>query len=158
MRVKVRQLLCIVYRSNIMFSFLIAVTIIIFLVVLSTMFFIWLLEGSKFAFCSSNGYIKFKSFVSFYNINPDRWELYDDSIVFRNHTSRSFFGDEYCFRFIDYYRYKLWKHKKEKYDTQVKNNQKYQEMIDILKQDIANFEKRNQKETSEKLNEIWKER
>ena len=47
--------------------------------------------------------------------------------------------------------------KKEKYATQVKNNKKYQEMIDILKQDIADYEKRNQKETAEKLNEIWKE-
>lgn len=31
-------------------------------------------------------------------------------------------------------------------------------MIDILKQDIADYEKRNQKETTEKLNEIWKEK
>ena len=30
-------------------------------------------------------------------------------------------------------------------------------MIDILKQDIVDYEKRNQKETAEKLNEIWKE-
>lgn len=30
-------------------------------------------------------------------------------------------------------------------------------MIDIIKQDIADYEKRNQKETTEKLNEIWKE-
>ena len=141
-----------------MFLFLIAVTIIMFLVVLSIMFVIWLCDGSEFTFYSSNGYIKFKSFVSFYNINPDRWELYDDSIVFRNHTSYSFSGDKYCFKFIDYYRYKLWKRKKEKYATQVKNNKKYQEMINILKQDIADYEKRNQKEVTEKLNEIWKER
>ena len=81
----------------------------------------------------------------------------DDYIVFRNHTFSRFVDDRYCFNFIGFYRYKLWKRKKEEYATQVKNNQKYQEMIDILKQDIADYEKRNQKETAEKLNEIWKE-
>ena len=27
-------------------------------------------------------YIKFNSFISFYNINPDRWRLNDDSVDF----------------------------------------------------------------------------
>ena len=138
--------------------FLIAVIIIIFLVVLSIMFIIWLCEDSMRAVYNSNGYIKFKSFVSFYNINPNRWDLHDSHIEFRNYTSLRYVHDRYCFRFIDFYRYKLWKYKKEKYATQVKNNQAYQEMIDILKQDIADYEKRNQKETSEKLNTIWKEK
>lgn len=102
--------------------------------------------------------MRFKSFLSFYNINPNRWELHDDYIVFHNHTSYRFADDIYCLKFIDFYRYKLWKRKEEKYVAQVKSNQKYQEMIDIIKQDIADYEKRNQKEVAEKLNEIWKER
>ncbi len=43
-----------------MFLFLIIVAIIIFLVVLSIMFFIWLCDGSKFTFYNLNDYIKFK--------------------------------------------------------------------------------------------------
>lgn len=158
-----------------MFLFLIAFIIIIFLIVFFIMFVYWVWWGAKSAYCDSNGYINFKSFVSFYNINPDRWELHDDYIKFiLNNDPEEYFPDlhrpdlvlycsfgdrrdRYCFRIIDYYRYKLWRRKKEKHAAQVESAQKIQEMTNILKQDIADYEKRNQKEVTEKLNEIWKE-
>lgn len=136
--------------------FLIHLFISLIIVISFILFLFWALEGSKCVNFSAEGYIKFKSFIAFYNVNPDRWELNDSYIRFcRNSYS---LGDKYCFKFIDFYRYKLWKREKYKHATSIRSVKKYQEMIDILKQDIADYEKRNQKETSEKLNEIWKER
>lgn len=114
----------------------------------------WLISGSKGQNWNTVGYIKFKSFLAFYNINPNRWELLDDYVRFLNNPRK--FGDTYCFRFIDYYRYLIWRHKENNRIDSISSAQKYQEMIDILKQDIADFEKRNTQETSEKLNEIWR--
>ena len=47
--------------------------------------------------------------------------------------------------------------KSKKYDSQLETNKAYAKMIKIIKQDIADFEKRNAAETKQKLNEIWKE-
>ena len=46
-------------------------------VVLLFMWIIWLDEQPNDAI-----YIKFKTFVSFYYINPDRWKLDDSNVVF----------------------------------------------------------------------------
>lgn len=103
----------------------------------------------------AKGYIKLKTFKAFYEINPDRWTLYDDCINF--HID-GWYEDTYCFHFIDYYRYQLWHYKIKKYDSQLETNKAYAKMIKIIKQDIADFEERNAAETKQKLNEIWKEK
>lgn len=116
---------------------------------------IYYFEGSLGSNYGAKGYIKLKTLKSFYEINPDRWTLYDDHIKF---NISNWSGDAYCFHFIDYYRYKLWYHKIKKYNSQLETNKAYAEMIKIIKQDIADFEKRNAAETKQKLNEIWKEK
>ena len=61
--------------------------------------------------------IKFKTFKSFYIINPDRWDLRDDWVLFyKSCTSYGSYYGDYAFRFnyIDYIQYKIWKRKIDK--------------------------------------------
>ena len=90
-------------------------------------------------------YIKFNSFVSFYNINPDRWRLNDDSVDFVK--KRSYCSSDYIyykFHFIDFYRYKHWHKKLIKQKRLQKEMNNMNEMIRIIKSDIAKLEAESQ--------------
>lgn len=109
-------------------------------VVLLFMWIIWLDEQPNDAI-----YIKFKTFVSFYNINPDRWKLDDSNVVFMKEryccvSDRIF----YKFHFIDYYRYIHWHKKLIKQKKLQKEMNDMNEMIRIVKSDIAKLEAESQ--------------
>ena len=109
-------------------------------VVLLFMWIIWLEERPNDAI-----YIKFKTFVSFYNINPDRWKLDDSNVVFIKEryccvSDRIF----YKFHFIDYYRYIHWHKKLIKQKKLQKEMNDMNEMIRIVKSDIAKLEAESQ--------------
>ena len=95
-------------------------------------------------------YIKFNSFISFYNINPDRWRLNDDSVDF---VKEKFYCSSdyiyYKFHFIDFYRYKHW-HKK-----LIKQKKLQKEMNDIFNHNLKGItseeEKYKQNSTNENL-------
>ena len=90
-------------------------------------------------------YIKFSSFVSFYNINPDRWSLNDDSVDFVK--ERHFCYSNYIyykFYLIDFYGYKHWHKKIIKQEKLQKEMNNMNEMIRIVKSDLAKFEEGNQ--------------
>ena len=90
-------------------------------------------------------YIKFNSFVSFYNINPNRWSLNDDSVDFVK--ERHFCYSNYIyykFYLIDFYRYKHWHKKIIKQEKLQKEMNNMNEMIRIVKSDLAKFEEENQ--------------
>ena len=90
-------------------------------------------------------YIKFNSFVSFYNINPDRWNLDDDSVDFIKQKHFCYSNCiHYKFHFIDYYRYKHWHKKLIKQEKLQKEINNMNEMIRIVKSDLAKFEEENQ--------------
>lgn len=102
----------------------------------------WVFSGT-ITINDADGYLKFNSFLEFYNLNPNRWDLYDGYVKFcKESYYYSSNNIKYCFKLIDFYRYKIWKRKKEKYDSKTKQNKKYQEMIDILKKDIENSKKK----------------
>ena len=124
--------------------FILIVLIIFGIFMLLTVFVWYCLSGTVSANYGTKGYIKLKTLKLFYEINPDRWTLYDDYIKF---NINNYSGDAYCFHFIDYYRYKLWHRKIKKYNSQLESNKAYAEMIEIIKQDIADFEERNAAET-----------
>lgn len=105
--------------------------------------------------------IKFKSFKNFYELNPDRWKLYDSHVACKTeseHIVRSIYRecyDDLKFGFIDSCRYKYWKHsldkrKQEKYNTQVTAR-----MIAAVKQDIAASEEKAQKYQNEAAQTLW---
>ena len=97
--------------------------------------------------------IKFKSFKSFYNINPCKWELHDDYVNYRYY---SYDRVKFRFNFIDYYRYRLWKHNLETQKRKAKYYKEYQDVLEEIKKDIAAFEENNAAETEKRLNDIWK--
>ena len=80
--------------------------------------------------------IKFKQFVSFYNINPDRWDLNEDAV-------RCEINDyEYValhFNLFDYYRYKKWRKKINKNSISIKNNEDLSKVIEVVKKDICKY-------------------
>ena len=109
-------------------------------VILLFMLLIWLTDQPNDAI-----YIKFKTFVSFYNINQDRWELDDSNVVFIKEryycvSDRIF----YKFHFIDYYRYIHWHKKLIKQKKLQKEMNDMNEMIRIVKSDIAKLEAESQ--------------
>lgn len=81
--------------------------------------------------------MKFKTFLSFYVINPDRWRLYCDYIEYRpNNTS---FG----FNLIDWVRYKIWKMRLNKWQTKQEHLKKYQYTLELIKKDLEQFTREN---------------
>lgn len=109
-------------------------------VVLLFMWLIWLEERPNDAI-----YIKFKTFVSFYNINPDRWELDDSNVVFIKERYYCVSGRIfYKFHFIDYYRYIHWHKKLIKQKKLQEEMNDMNEMIRIVKSDIAKLEAESQ--------------
>ena len=101
--------------------------------------------------------IKFKSFKSFYNINPGKWELHDDYVNYLK-LGRYYYGYDrvkFRFNFIDYYRYRLWKHNLETQKRKAKYYKEYQDVLEEIKKDIAAFEENNAAETEKRLNDIW---
>ena len=90
-------------------------------------------------------YIKFNSFISFYNINPDRWSLNDGSVDFIKEKQFCYSNYIYYkFHLIDFYRYKHWHKKIIKQKKLQKEMNNMNEMIRIVKSDLAKFEEENQ--------------
>lgn len=86
--------------------------------------------------------IKFNSFISFYNINPDRWELNNATVWFKIKVEDNYPFPAYekhikfKFNLIDTIKYKHWKRQKIKNDIILKNCEEYQKVLEIIKQDI----------------------
>lgn len=108
-------------------------------------------------------YIDFKSFVSFYKMNPDRWELEKEYVKFNNgyNVSRDPFKRDFYtylhFNFKDLKKYKKWKRNIEKQKWQLKNIETLNEILSVVKQDIRKFEQENEarmNEATDNINDI----
>ena len=80
--------------------------------------------------------IRFKQFVSFYNINPDRWNLNEDAV-------RCGINDygyiALHFNLFDYYRYKKWRKKINKNNISAMTNEELSKVIEVVKKDICKY-------------------
>ena len=95
--------------------------------------------------------LKFKSFISFYNINPQNWSLWDDHVVYW----RS--GVQFRFSCSGYVRYVLWKNRLAKQKTAKKNAEEYQRTLEYIKRDLEEFNRKNEqmiKKEAEKIRKI----
>ena len=98
--------------------------------------------------------IKFKTFLTFYEINPNRWELdelYVNCKIPRETSYCTLFYDkeEFHFSYIDTYRYHLWyKNIEKRKDTQYKDKATAR-MLAAVKQDVADLESKAQREINE---------
>ena len=94
----------------------------------------WIEDGRGF---SDYAKIKFKTFKRFYEINPERWNLYYGIVTCRlgdNTYTRLKFG------FVDYLRYLLWHAARNRYDTKKGQVESMAKVIAVVKEDIKNLE------------------
>ena len=107
--------------------------------------------------------ISFKSFQQFYVINPKRWVLnntYVECII----PDKSRYGlfdytEKFYFNFFDYQKYKKFLKKVEQDKIDTKNMRATAEMLNAVKQDIANMEslaQQQKKQAVDNLNAILK--
>ena len=111
----------------------------------------------------ANNIIKFRSFLAFYQVNPNKWKLKEGFVIYRYKiTDNNYYSDfmcsiypaynEYCFRFnlIDFVRYSIWKAAKDRkvrqnareqaYKIQLAQDvREYEEFIECMKQDLEQF-------------------
>ena len=80
--------------------------------------------------------IGFKQFVSFYNINPDRWDLQEDVVRCEINNYKYI---ALHFNFFDYCRYKKWRKKINKNSISIKNNEDLSKVIEVVKKDICKY-------------------
>ena len=105
--------------------------------------------------------IKFKSFKNFYELNPDRWRLHDDTVGCKiDFKSMGNFNicindDKFHFGFIDFYRYKLWKNNLDKRKENKRKAQITARMVAAVKQDIETNEKKAQQYQDEAVQTLW---
>lgn len=128
---------------------IIILVIMIVIIVFAILYNIWKVNTG-----SDSQYIKFKTFIAFYNINPERWEL---SSVFYNNikfVTNSYHYIYYKFNFIDFYRYRHWYKQKKKRDKKQKELQNMNDMIRIVKSDIAKLEAESQANMQSAANSI----
>lgn len=80
--------------------------------------------------------IGFKQFVSFYNINPDRWDLQEDVVRCEINNYKYI---ALHFNFFDYCRYKKWRKKINKNNISTKTNEELSKVIEIIRKDITQY-------------------
>lgn len=114
-----------------------------------------------FTFKKAYPQLKFKSFEKFYDLNPDRWDLYDHHVrckITKKEYS-SFYGYErasttyeyFCFGYFDTFRYKHWFKCQNKKDKESQHFESKSKMLLMVKQDIADLEKRAEHEKDSAL-------
>ena len=106
--------------------------------------------------------IKFKSFKTFYDLNPKRWKLKETSVICKDSNSGAYAGlfttfqtveYRFYFNFIDSIRYHRWHKNIDKYNTSQANAQITAKMLAVVKQDISKVEQLAQSEFN-KANDI----
>lgn len=104
--------------------------------------------------------IKFKSFKTFYELNPDRWDLYDDHIACKvidhNGACKGLLTHKELFRFgpIDFLKYKSWMWHQERHENKLNNAEVTARMIASIKYDIETIEQRANKYQNKAANDL----
>lgn len=88
--------------------------------------------------------LTFKQFLSFYNINPDKWGIMKDNEEWYYHPTRIYqsSGQPICFKTVfDYVKYVKWIKKRIKNKKDRIRDKKLQSIIDDVKKDINKINK-----------------
>ena len=104
--------------------------------------------------------LQFKSFLSFYDLNPDRWRLNWSSVECKvlNHKTKEKWGFEkteyhsFCFNYIDTKRYERWLKNLQNHKQSQSNAKITALMLAAVKEDIASIEALSKQEQSEAIN------
>ena len=98
--------------------------------------------------------IKFRTFVSFYNLNPDRWNLGKYGADYRKDINCYYsYTEEFRFSFIDTLKYKIFLIKDNKQKARVKDAKALSNLIKHVQEDINKVEKQadNEREEARKI-------
>ena len=95
----------------------------------------YIIEGFLLQYPSPK--IEFKQFTSFYNINPNRWDLKADAV--RCKINDEEYVTIHFNNLFDYYRYKKWRKKINKNNISTKTNEELSKVIEIIKKDITQY-------------------
>ena len=132
---------------------MILIGIIIFII--SFILLTYLFENWKLQSFSDDQYLKFKTFISFYNINPYHWSFstpYGNRVCFKSYYHNV--DQTYKFNLIDYYRFEIWHRKEEKRKRKKQELQNMSKMIEVIKYDLSQFEEENQRQIEQATNNI----
>lgn len=107
--------------------------------------------------------IKFDSFIKFYNVNPNAWTLHDNYVVYVAKSRCSSYqfsyyivdkSFEFCFPFLDYIRYNMWKKQADELKQKKKNAQEYLSALKYIEADIKNFTEQNNNLLEDEIKKI----
>lgn len=99
--------------------------------------------------------IKYKSFKTFYNLNPDRWELHCGYVWCRTINKNGSYGKEiFRFGFIDYIRYYFWMLGAEKRKNEMDNSEAIARMLASVKYDIEKTERQAKKHSNQAIDDL----
>lgn len=112
------------------------------------------------SFMKEHPVLQFKSFLSFYDLNPDRWRLNWSSVECQvlNHKTKDTWGfekteyHEFCFNYIDTKRYEHWRKNLENHKQSQSHAKQTALMLAAVKEDIASIEALSKQEQSEAIN------
>ena len=116
--------------------------VLLFCIIISTITYFENTGGAK---------LKFKTFKSFYNINPDRWDLYDGSVICKDKDYRKQY---FHFGLIDYIKYKFWRRNLDKHEKEKEEAESIARMIDTVKEDIRRMDLCAQQELEQAKREM----
>jgi hypothetical protein len=94
--------------------------------------------------------IPFKSFKSFYGVNPNRWVLESNYVIGVKSSSTI----EFKFNLIDTLRYKRFLRNLEKIEERIATNKEYSEMIACIREDIDSLEIQSRSEMNAAVKNI----
>lgn len=112
------------------------------------------------SFMKEHPVLKFKSFLYFYDLNPDRWRLYYSCVACKtiNKKVKNTWGfekteyHEFCFNYIDTKRYERWHKNLENHKQSQSHAKQTALMLAAVKEDIASIEALSKQEQSEAIN------
>ena len=136
------------------------ISFIIVLLVIAFFWFLFVWMGTP-QVSSFDATIPFKAFEKFYTINPNRWKLDTYNVTCIIDDSNWWCPQEQIFwyKFNDYQKYKKFLKKINKNKVEHKNMVATAEMLNAVKQDIANMEslaQQQKKQALDNLNAILK--
>ena len=116
----------------------------------------WLvMTGYYFTAAKLNGpKIKFKSFIQFYVINPDRWNLYDDYVECKIQKMEPNSRELFHFGYLDWFRYLLWMHNTSKREQKIENAKATAQMLSMVKKDIEINEQKARAAVNKGVNDL----
>ena len=124
--------------------------------------FFWLDVKVHFELANTKHYakIKFESFVAFYNLKSDSWELKDNFVMYIKRIDRGWGYDTDTtllgFSFPDLLKYRKWKKRQKKIEKTMQDAKELQAVVDDIKSEIEKLNRKNAETMKSELEKLRK--